>query len=217
MPPSDRPSEAIPPLNQATMDDAWERAKVLIRAQGDDPDEMVRRAAENIERARSAEAKVCRTCQQPGCAETFNRCPAEAKAPADESRFWPTIACWYNGLPRSVAKQVDAHLTDLIGDLEEAFPRRERATTWPSPDFTRDEVAVVERVCKLLSKVWNHFQPNSYTANDCFCRSRVFDIEHFQHGQQSIAWLEALVDRELTLAALDSSGAEPAHDAKEKP
>ena len=53
---------------------------------------------------------------------------AEATPPADESRFWPTIACWYNGLPKSAAGQIDAHLTDLIGDLEGAFPRRERAT-----------------------------------------------------------------------------------------
>lgn len=27
-------------------------------------------------------AKVCRTCRQPGCAETFNRCPAETPKPS---------------------------------------------------------------------------------------------------------------------------------------
>lgn len=46
----------------------------------------------------------------------------------DESRFWPTIACWYNGLPKLAAKYVSAHLEELVRDLDEAFPRRPTAT-----------------------------------------------------------------------------------------
>jgi hypothetical protein len=40
---------------------------------------------------RSAEAKVCRTCQQPGCAETFDRCPAEAPKRTHEAS--PGFVC----------------------------------------------------------------------------------------------------------------------------
>lgn len=56
--------------------------------------------------------------------------PTAATRPADESRFWPTIACWYNGLPKSAAKSVATHLEELVRDLDEAnllLPRTETA------------------------------------------------------------------------------------------
>ena len=73
-----------------------------------------------------------------------------------------------------------------------------QAVEWPAAVGTRDEGAFVERVCKLLSKVWHHFDPGSHQPNDCICLSRKpWQKDSFQHSQQSVAWLEALVEREL--------------------
>lgn len=83
-------------------------------------------------------------------------------------------------------------------------PRRERATPpWPETNYTRDEANVVSRICILLSKVWEHFDPHAHDSNDCFCKDRRMHPASFRHSQQSIAWLEKLVEREL---ALESSG-----------
>ena len=91
-------------------------------------------------------------------------------------------------------------LVEQVGYIVEA-PRTETALPWPEARYTRNQSEVVERVCKLLSRVWNHFQPGAETPNDCFCvKQRDFVREDFRHGQQSIAWLEALVDRELGVA-----------------
>jgi len=73
------------------MGDAWHRAEDLIRAAGEDPDELVRRAADNVDRLRSDKATFpCPVClvgrvdsKGTSCADCLR--PNEATAPRTDA------------------------------------------------------------------------------------------------------------------------------------
>lgn len=71
-----------------------------------------------------------------------------------------------------------------------------RVAPWPAPGSI-SESDLVHRVCGLLSEVWNHFEPNASSANDCFCRARVFVGGNWRSSGQAIAWVESVIRAEL--------------------
>lgn len=73
--------------------------------------------------------------------------------------------------------------------------------TWtpePWPDHATVEY-VQNRVCLLLSKVWNRIDPNARTAHDCMCKqgglwkspSYAANPANFRNDGKALMWLES--------------------------
>ncbi len=59
---------------------------------------------------------------------------------------------------------------------------------------------LINRLCKLLSRVWEHFEPTGSTANDCFCGDGGFKNAgkpSWRNEGLALAWVEELVRLEI--------------------
>jgi hypothetical protein len=170
-----------------------------------------------VEEARSNETKFCRECTTDdgehgyGC----SRARSNETSQHEHKTGLKVEACsdnaWKSGL--TLAQQVEqltSENAEIRADLVEARKaleaRAEMAVlpAYPGPlTMTKDEV--LERLCDMLFKVWESFDPNAHEPNDCFC-PKANPTLRFQTAAQPLRWVESLVSDALRRRSLVTGG-----------
>jgi hypothetical protein len=58
--------------------------------------------------------------------------------------------------------------------------------------LTREQA--IERLCKVVAEVWEHFDPSASEASDCFC-DKAFPVyvRNYRNAGQAVAWVEGVI------------------------